>query len=91
MYPDLQTRWGWALGEMGQTAAAIQHFNLAIKAKPKYTSAYVKLSELYLEANQLEEARKSLEAGLEARPDSRTLKRRLKELELLESKPESSE
>ena len=91
IYPELHVHWGWALAEKGQAAEAIQHYKLAIKAKPKYTLAYVRLSELYLAANQPEEARKSLETGLEARPNSRTLKRRLKELELSENEPELSE
>ncbi len=81
IYPELHTRWGWALGEQGQTAEAIKHYQLALQAKENYTPAYVRLSELYLEANQPDEARKTLESGLKASPNSRSLKKRLKELE----------
>lgn len=80
LYPDLHTRWGWALGEQGQIAEAIRHYQLAIKAKRDYTPAYAKLSDLYLEHNQPDDARKILESGLKANPKSRSLNRRLKEL-----------
>ena len=81
LYPELHTRWGWALAEDGQSSEAIKHFQMAIRAKPTYTSAYVKLSDLYLETNQLDNARRVLEQGLKAKPGSRSLQRRLLELE----------
>jgi tetratricopeptide (TPR) repeat protein len=81
LYPELHTRWGWALSEQGQIAEAMQHYQLAIQAKRNYTLAYVRLSELYLDLNQPEEARKILESGLKAKPDSRALKKRLKKLD----------
>jgi tetratricopeptide (TPR) repeat protein len=80
LYPELHTRWGWALSEQGQIAEAIQQYQLAIKAKQNYTLAYAKLSELYLKANQPDEARKVLESGLKASPNSRLLKRKLEKL-----------
>jgi tetratricopeptide (TPR) repeat protein len=80
LYPELHSRWGWALGEKGQIADAIQHYRLAIKAKLKYTLAYARLSDLYVKINQPDEARKVLESGLKAKPGSRTLQRRLDEL-----------
>ena len=80
IYPELHTRWGWALGEQGQTSAAIRHYQLAYKAKQNYAPAYARLSELYLDVNQPDEARKILELGLKASPNSRSLKRRLKKL-----------
>jgi tetratricopeptide (TPR) repeat protein len=81
LYPELHTRWGWALSKQGQIAEAIQHYQLALKAKRDYTLAYVRLSELYLKANQPDEARKVLESGLKARPNSSALKKRLKKLD----------
>jgi tetratricopeptide (TPR) repeat protein len=80
LYPDLHTRWGWALSEQGQIAEAMQHYQLAIKAKRNYTLAYARLSELYLKTNQPDEARKVLESGLKASPSSRSLKRQLEKL-----------
>ena len=80
LYPELHTRLGWALGESGQVSEAIEQLQLAIKAKPKYTLAYARLSELYVKIKQPDDARKILEAGLKVRPGSRTLQRRLDEL-----------
>jgi tetratricopeptide (TPR) repeat protein len=81
IYPELHTRWGWALGRQGQTAEAIKHYQLAFQAKKNYAPAYARLSEVYLEINQPDEARKVLEQGLENSPKSSMLKRRLKELD----------
>ena len=81
LYPELHTRWGWALGKSGQFADAIQHLKMAINAKPKYSRAYSELSDVYVELNQINEARQVLEAGLKAKPGSRSLERRLKALE----------
>jgi len=81
LYPELHSRWGWALGASGQPAEAIKHFQLVIRAKPKYASAYAKLSDLYIEINQPGDARRVLGEGLEAKPGSRMLNKRLQELE----------
>ena len=80
LYPELHTRMGWAYGEQGQITEAIEHFILAIKAKPDYALAYARLSDLYIKYKQRDEAKKILEAGLKAKPGSRSLKRRLVKL-----------
>jgi tetratricopeptide (TPR) repeat protein len=80
LYPELHCRWGWALGEMGKVAEAVGQFQLAIRAQPKYAPAYAQLSDLYVKIKQPDEAKKVLEAGLKAKPGSRMLQRRLKEL-----------
>lgn len=80
LYPELHSRWGWALAEDGQPSEAIRHFQLAIKAKPKYPPAYAKLSDVYVEINQPDEARRVLNEGLKAKPGSRMLQRRLEKL-----------
>ncbi|MDX2458379.1 MAG: tetratricopeptide repeat protein [Gammaproteobacteria bacterium] len=81
LYPELHSRWGWALAADGQPSEAVGHFQLAIRAKPKYTPAYAKLSDLYLEINQPDEARRVLDEGLKAKPGSSMLQRRLQKLE----------
>lgn len=81
LYPELHSRWGWALGEDGQHSEAIKHFQLAITAKSEYAPAYAKLSDLYLDMNLPDEAKRTLDEGLKARPGSRMLQRRLRELE----------
>lgn len=80
LYPELHTRWGWALGMAGQPAEAIKHYQLSIMAKPNYVPAYAKLSDLYLDIKQPGEARKVLEKGLKAKPNSKMLQRRLNDL-----------
>ena len=80
LYSELHTRWGWALAADGQPSEAVGHFQLAIRAKPKYVPAYAKLSDVYLETNQPEEARRILDEGLKAKPGSSMLQRRLQKL-----------
>jgi len=80
LYPELHSRWGWALGAGGQPAEAIKHFQLVIRAKPKYAPAYAKLSDLYIEIKQPDDARRVLGKGLEAKPGSRMLQKRFREL-----------
>ena len=79
-YPELHSRWGWALAEDKQLSEAIGHFQLAIQAKPEYTTPYARLSDVYLKLNQPDKARKVLEAGLKGKPGSRMLQRRLDKL-----------
>ena len=81
IYPELHTRLGWALGETGQFSEAIKQFQLAIRAKPTYSLAYARLSDLYIKYKQPGEARKILEEGLKAKPESRKLQRLLRELD----------
>lgn len=84
LYPELHSNWGWALGKQGQLGEAIKHYQLAIRNKPTFTRAYAELSDFYVKYNELDEARKVLEAGLKASPKSRRLKRRLDKLETSE-------
>ncbi len=81
LYPELHTRWGWALSEQGQPVEAINHYQLAIRAKPTYTTAYARLAALHVKLNQPDEARRVLEAGLKANPGSRGLQQRLGKLQ----------
>ena len=80
LFPELHTRMGWAFSERGEVAEAVGQFQLVIRTQPKYAPAYAKLSDLYVKIKQPGEARKVLEAGLKAKPGSRMLQRRLKEL-----------
>ena len=80
LYPELHSRWGWALAADGQPSEAISHFQMAIRAKPKYLPAYAKLSDLYVKINQPDEARRVLNEGLKAKPGSRMLEQRLRKL-----------
>ena len=83
LYPELHSRWGWAMGMIGQPSEAIKHFQLVIRAKPKYMPAYARLSDLYVEINQPDDARRVLGEGLKANPGSRMLQKRLHKLEVV--------
>ena len=87
LYPELHARWGWALGQKGQAGEAIKHYQLALQKNPKYTLAYAQLSDLYVDLNQPEEAKKILQSGLKVKPSSRMLQRRMKELETAPESP----
>lgn len=80
LYPDVHTRWGWALAEQGKVAEAIRHYRLSIEAKPDYVRAYAGLSDLYVDIDQPEEAAKVLEEGLQSVPKSKMLKRKLEKI-----------
>lgn len=80
LYPELHSRWAWALGKQGQLGEAIKHYQLAIQVNPNYTKAYAEMSDLYVKYNEPDEARRVLEAGLKANPKSRRLQRRLNKL-----------
>lgn len=80
LYPELHTRWGWALGEIDQVGEAVKHYQLPIKSKPRYALAYARLSDLYLKLNQHDEARKILEQGRKVNPKSKMLQRKLNDL-----------
>ena len=82
LYPELHSRWGWALGEKGQVGEAIDHYKLALRKNPKYTIAYAQLSELYVKIELPDEARNILESGLKVKPNSRMLQRRLDKLDV---------
>ncbi|HIE55103.1 MAG TPA: tetratricopeptide repeat protein [Chromatiaceae bacterium] len=81
LYPELHTRWAWALKEQGRIGDAVMHLQAAIKVKPDYSRAYAELADLYAETGQRELAKETLEEGLKNKPNSRLLKRRLKRLE----------
>ena len=80
VYSELHTRWGWALGEQGKIRDAVKHFDLAIRGQPSNTTSYALLADLYVKQGRPQDARKVVEAGLEVRPTSKKLQRRLREL-----------
>ena len=80
LYPELHTRLGWALKEMGKLVEATEQFHMAIKAKPDYAKAYAQLADLYADNHRVEDARRVLQKGLKVIPNSRSLKRRLDRL-----------
>lgn len=80
LYPELHTRWGWALAEQGNAGDAVREYQLSIKGNPKYTLAYARLSDLYSTLKQYDNARRVLEEGLRANPTSKLLQHRIQAL-----------
>jgi tetratricopeptide (TPR) repeat protein len=66
---------------LNDTFKAEQDLLQAISIKPNYTRAYGKLFDIYFERGDLELAREILDKGLKHKPNSRSLKRRLKKLD----------
>ena len=80
LLPELLVKRGKTLQRQNRNEAAIGDFLKAIKAKPDYTPAYAALSDAYKAMGNKAEARKALEDGLEHKPDSRSLNKRMEKL-----------
>ena len=65
---------------LGQAIEAMQMYHQAIKYNPKLAKSYAGLSDIYLDLDQVDEARKVLETGLKQVPKSKSLKRRVEKL-----------
>lgn len=76
LYPEMHSRWAWALSANGQPVEAIEHYQMVIKARPRYAPTYVKMSEIYIDLKQPDAARKVLDQGLKLKPDSELLQKR---------------
>lgn len=71
---DLQRR-------LKNTEKSLQMYHQAIKRNPRMTQAYSGLSDIYKNLGMLKEAKETLEKGLQQKPNSKALKRRLTRLE----------
>jgi len=71
---------GKVYSRLDQKSEALQMYYQAIKYDPKHPQAYAGLSDIYLDLDQVEEARKVLETGLKQVPKSKSLKRRVEKL-----------
>lgn len=80
LLPELLVNRGKVLNRQNKTSEAIEDFMAAIKAKENYTPAYIALSDAYKDMGDREKARKVLEDGLQHKPNSKSLKRRLDKL-----------
>ena len=75
--PELHVKRGRALAALGQKPKAISEFHAAIKSKPTYATAYAALFDLYMEMGLVNDAEKTLKAGLARKPQSKVLKGRM--------------
>jgi tetratricopeptide (TPR) repeat protein len=81
LLPEVLTKKGETLVQLGQGASARTTLGRAIELKRDYWPAYAALSEHYLKVGDVAKAREVLQKGLEVTPDEKALKRRLAELE----------
>ena len=87
MFPEVLLRKGMALQFLGRNGEAAVEFNNAIRAKPDYTPAYAALIDLYIDLEDLAEARSILEKGLRAAPQSKILLNKKAELDTHPKRP----
>ncbi len=78
--PEILVKKGTILSSIGEKNKAIMLFNDAIRINPKYAPPYKKLSQIYIDNNQFNEAKSILEKGIKNIPKSKSLKRRLRRL-----------
>ena len=78
--PELHLNKGKVLVRLKRFGDALFEFKKAISIKPDYIPAYSALSDLYVKTGDRENAVRILKTGLEKKPNSRSLKRRLGKL-----------
>jgi tetratricopeptide (TPR) repeat protein len=81
MLPEILTKKGESLLKLNRDGEAMLQFERAVKIKPDYEPAYAAASDFYKDSRQLAKAREWLQKGLSAAPNSKTLRRRLAELD----------
>lgn len=77
---EIATQKGKAAIGLGDYVLAYNSFTQAIQLKPDYVAAYSGLGKVYIAQGDYDKARQTYEAGLQQKPESKLLKRRLKEL-----------
>jgi len=78
--PEISVQKGKALALLGRTQEAASHFNAAIARKADYTPAYAALSDLLRDSGDTTQAIEVLRRGLDAKPGSTALAKRLRRL-----------
>jgi len=79
--PEMAVKKGETLERLGQSHEALVEYQKSLRLKSDYISAYFRLSDLHRKQGNLEEAKKIILEGLKHKPNSKGLKRRLRELE----------
>jgi tetratricopeptide (TPR) repeat protein len=86
LLPDIYTRKGEALIQMGKVGEGMADLQRAIDMKPDHWQAYAAISDYYKDLGQPAKAREWLQKGLAIRPDTRALMRRLSSLDAAQGK-----
>lgn len=86
LLPEIHTKRGESLLQIGNAGRAIADFMRAIELKADYWPPYVQLSDHFKKIGDLPQAREWAEKGLSLVPTSRTLQERIAELEEAKTK-----
>lgn len=86
LLPEIFTKKGDNLLRLGKTAQGITELQRAIELKPDYWPPYEAISDHHKTAGDIAKAREVLEKALSFSPESKSLKRRLTELEVATDK-----
>lgn len=81
LLPEIITKKGEILVQLGKAPSAVYQFERAIELKPDYWPPYAHLSDHYKESGDVRKAREVLDAGLAKVPDAKALQRRVAELD----------
>lgn len=79
--PEILVKKGKLLVRMGRASEALAAFQDAIRRKPNYSPAYMALADFYNSVGEKDKALAVVRDGLAKAPNSRGLRRRLKELQ----------
>ena len=66
----LQNQLGYLASKSGDSAAAEEHFRLAVRAAPGYTQAWISLAATLAMESRLSEAQEALASALKLEPDN---------------------
>ena len=86
LLPEILTKRGESLLDLGKVSLAVVDFQRAMKLKPDYWPPYVQMSDYYKGTGDFQKAREYLEKALSYSPDAKSLKTRLMELEAVNAK-----
>ena len=86
LLPEFFTKKGENLLRLGKPAQGMAEFQRAIELKPDYWPPYEAISDHYMSTGDIAKAREALEKALSFSPESKSLKRRLTEVEAATNK-----
>lgn len=87
LLPEILTKRGESLLDLGRASLAVVDFHRAMELKPNYWPPYVVLSDYYKDIGNPKLAREMLQQALSFSPDEKALKRRLAELDGVKATP----
>ena len=90
LLPEMLTKKGENLVRLGSGAAGARDLERAIELKPDYWPPYAALSDYLKESGDIAKARELLETAISFAPETKSLKRRLDDLDKVEARQKPS-